>query len=209
VHAQAHRLLSLEDVRQLTDHLKQTQPSVVDELTPALLPLALIQRVLASLLAERVSINDLGRIYEALALRAKSTTEVPALVEAARAALGPAIPARFAHDGRLRVVMFDTLWEQQMLEGLRHVEGRSQIVLTADQTMQVMEGVRRAIADVDPVGGEPVLVCAPTLRQGVRSLLAGQVGAMPILSYDEAAAGGFATDVVGVVRPEQVALPSS
>ncbi|WP_295827663.1 flagellar biosynthesis protein FlhA [uncultured Microbacterium sp.] len=209
VHAQAHRLLSLEDVRQLTDHLKQTQPSVVDELTPALLPLALIQRVLASLLAERVSINDLGRIYEALALRAKSTTEVPALVEAARAALGPAISARFAHDGRLRVVMFDALWEQQMLEGLRHVEGRSQIVLTADQTMQVMEGVRRAIADVDPVGGEPVLVCAPTLRQGVRALLAGQVGAMPILSYDEAAAGGFATDVVGVVRPEQVALPSS
>ncbi|WP_279367530.1 flagellar biosynthesis protein FlhA [Microbacterium testaceum] len=209
VHAQAHRLLSLEDVRQLTDHLKQTQPSVVDELTPALLPLALIQRVLASLLAERVSINDLGRIYEALALRAKSTTEVPALVEAARAALGPAISARFAHDGRLRVVMFDTLWEQQMLEGLRHVEGRSQIVLTADQTMQVMEGVRRAVADVDPVGGEPVLVCAPTLRQGVRALLAGQVGAMPILSYDEAAAGGFATDVVGVVRPEQVALPSS
>ncbi|PNW07889.1 flagellar biosynthesis protein FlhA [Microbacterium sp. AG157] len=209
VHAHAHRLLSLEDVRQLTDHLKQTQPSVVEELTPALLPLALVQRVLASLLAERVPINDLGRIYESLALRAKSTTEVPALVEAARAALGPAIPTRFAQDGRLRVVMFDTLLEQQMLEGLRHVEGRAQIVLNADQTMQLMEGVRRVIADIDPVGGEPVLVCAPSLRQGVRALLAGQVAGMPILSYDEAAAGGFATDVVGVVRPVQAALPSS
>lgn len=209
VHAQAHRLLSLEDVRQLTDHLKQTQPSVVEELTPALLPLALLQRVLASLLAERVSINDLGRIYESLALRAKSTTEVPALVEAARSALGPAIAARFAQDGRLRVVMFDTLLEQQMLEGLRHVEGRAQIVLNADQTMQLMEGVRRAVADVEPLGGEPVLVCAPSLRQGVRALLAGQVAGMPILSYDEAAAGGFATDVVGIVRAEQIALPSS
>ncbi len=209
VHAHAHRLLSLEDVRQLTDHLKQTQPSVVEELTPALLPLALIQRVLASLLAERVSINDLGRIYEALALRAKSTTEVPALVEAARSALGPAISARFAQDGRLRVVMFDTLLEQQMLEGLRHVEGRAQIVLDADQTMQLIEGVRRAVAAVEPVGGEPVLVCAPSLRQGVRALVAGQVAGMPILSYDEAAAGGFATDVVGVVRPEQIALPAS
>ncbi|OZD55357.1 EscV/YscV/HrcV family type III secretion system export apparatus protein [Rhodococcus sp. 06-1477-1B] len=209
VHAQAHRLLSLEDVRHLTDHLKQTQPSVVEELTPALLPLALLQRVLASLLAERVSINDLGRIYEALALRAKSSIEVPALVEAARSALGPAIAARFAQDGRLRVVMFDTVLEQQMLEGLRHVEGRAQIVLSADQTMHLMEGVRRAIAEVDPVGGEPVLVCAPSLRQGVRALLAGQVAGMPILSYDEAAAGGFATDVVGVVRPDRIALPSS
>ncbi len=124
VHTHAARLLSLEDVRQLTDHLKQTQPAVVDELTPSLLPLAVVQRVLAGLLAERVAINDLGRIFEALALRAKTTTEIPALVEAARAALGPAVAARFARDGRLRVVMFDAALEQQMLEGLRHVEGR-------------------------------------------------------------------------------------
>ncbi|MDQ1113088.1 flagellar biosynthesis component FlhA [Microbacterium testaceum] len=107
------------------------------------------------------------------------------------------------------MVMFDTLLEQQMLEGLRHVEGRAQIVLDADQTMQLIEGVRRAVAAVEPVGGEPVLVCAPSLRQGVRALVAGQVEGMPILSYDEAAAGGFATDVVGVVRPEQIALPAS
>ncbi|MEZ3156197.1 flagellar biosynthesis protein FlhA [Microbacterium sp. BWR-S6Y] len=206
VHAHAHRLLSLEDVRQLTEHLKQSTPAAVDELTPALLPLPVVQRVLATLLAERVSINDLGRIYEALALRAKSSTEIPSLVEAARSALGPAIAARFAQDGRLRVVMFDTVLEQQMLEGLRHVDGRAQIVLSAEATMQVLEGVRRTVSEIDPSGGEPVLVCAPSLRQAVRALVSGQVAGMPILSYDEAAAGGFATDVIGVVRREQVAI---
>src|SRR5690606_8035026 len=86
IHASAARLLSREDVRQLTDALKQVSPSAVEELTPALLSLAEIQRVLQGLLAERVPINDLGRIYEALALRAKSSTDPEALIEAARAA---------------------------------------------------------------------------------------------------------------------------
>lgn len=206
VHAQAHRLLSLEDVRQLTDHLKQSSPAAVDELTPALLTLAGIQRVLSGLLAERVPINDLARIYEALALRAKTSTETQGLIEAARTALGPAIAARFAQDGRLRVVMFDPTLEQQMLEGMRVVDGQTQIVLSPEATMQLLEEVRRTVADLDPAGAEPVLVCAPSLRPAVRAMVATQVRGLPVLSYDEAAAGGFGTDVVGIVRVGQRAI---
>ncbi|WP_334152544.1 flagellar biosynthesis protein FlhA [Microbacterium sp.] len=209
VQSQAHRLLSLEDVRQLTEHLKQTSPTTVEELTPAVLSLAGIQRVLAGLLAERVPINDLARIYEALALRGKTSTETPGLIEAARAALGPAIAARFAEDGRIRVVMFEPMLEQQMLEGMRIVEGLPQIVLTPEATMQVLENVRRTIAELDQAGPEPVLVCAPSLRQAVRRMIAPQVAGLPVLSYDEAGAGGLATDVVGVVRVTRSALPSA
>ncbi|MDQ4213215.1 flagellar biosynthesis protein FlhA [Microbacterium capsulatum] len=209
VQAQAHRLLSLEDVRRLTEHLRQTDPGVVEELTPAVLPLAAIQQVLAGLLAERVPINDLGRIYEALALRARASAETSGLIEAARAALGPAIAAPFARAGRLRVVMFDPLLEQQMLEGLRVVDGQSQIVLAPEATMQLLDAVRRTVAELDPVGPEPVLVCAPSLRPSVRRLVSSQVRGLPVLSYDEAAAGGFATDVVGVVRLAPTALPAA
>ncbi|MDN3309639.1 flagellar biosynthesis protein FlhA [Microbacterium oryzae] len=206
VHAQAHRLLSLEDVRQLTEHLKQTSPAAVDELTPALLSLAGIQRVLAGLLAEQVPINDLARIYEALALRARISTETPGLIEAARTALGPAIAARFAQSGRLRVVMIDPLLEQQMLESMRVVEGQPQIVLTPDATMHVLDAVRRTAAELDEAGTEPVLVCAPSLRQGVRRMIAAQSESLPVLSYDEAASAGYPTDVVGVIRLDQPAI---
>ena len=209
VQSQAHRLLSLEDVRQLTEHLKQSSPTTVEELTPAVLSLAGIQRVLAGLLAERVPINDLARIYEALALRGKTSTDTPVLIDAARAALGPAIAARFAEDGRLRVVMFEPMLEQQMLEGMRIVEGNPQIVLTPEATLQVLDGVRRTVAELATAGPEPVLVCAPSLRQAVRRMIAPQVDGLPVLSYDEAGAGALATDVVGVVRVTQPALPSS
>jgi len=209
VQSQADRLLSLEDVRQLTEHLKQSSPATVEELTPAVLSLAAIQRVLAGLLAERVPINDLSRIYEALALRGKTSTETAGLIDAARASLGPAIASRFAEDGRIRVVMFEPMLEQQMLEGMRVVDGHPQIVLTPESTMQVLENVRRTVAELEQVGPEPVLVCAPSLRQAVRRMVSSQVSGLPVLSYDEAAAGGLATDVVGVVRMTQSALPSA
>ncbi|MER7446661.1 flagellar biosynthesis protein FlhA [Microbacterium sp. NPDC097977] len=209
VQGQADRLLSLEDVRQLTEHLKQTSPATVEELTPAVLSLAAIQRVLAGLLAERVPINDLARIYEALALRGKASADTAGLIDVARAALGPAIAARFAEEGRIRVVMFEPILEQQMLEGMRVVEGQPQIVLTPETTMQVLDNVRRTVEELDPSGSEPVLVCAPTLRHAVRRLVASQVRGLPVLSYDEAASGGLATDVVGVVRMTNPALPAA
>jgi flagellar biosynthesis protein FlhA len=209
VQSQAARLLSLEDVRQLTEHLKQSSPTTVEELTPAVMSLAAIQRVLAGLLDERVPINDLARIYEALALRGKASTETSVLVDAARAALGPAVSSRHAVDGRIRVVMIDPMLEQQMLEGLRVVEGGSQIVLSPEITMQLLENARVTVSELDRTGPEPVLVCAPSLRQAVRKLIAHQVGGLAVLSYDEAAAGGHVTDVVGVIRLNQSALQGS
>ncbi len=199
IQAHAARLLSREDVRQLTDGLRQVSPAAVEELTPALLSLAEVQRVLQGLLAERVPINDLVRIYEALALRAKTSSEPEGLVEAARAALGPAIATRFAEDGRLRVVMITPLLEQSMLEALRPSEDGVQIVLDPHRMEAVIESAKAAVASAGP-GSEPVLVCAPSLRPAVRRLLSAQTDGLPVLSYSEATAGALAIDTVGIVR---------
>ncbi|HTN54905.1 MAG TPA: flagellar biosynthesis protein FlhA [Microbacterium sp.] len=202
IHAGAARLLSREDVRQLTDALKQVSPAAVEELTPALLSLAEVQRVLQALLAERVPINDLSRIYEALAVRAKTSTDPEGLVEAARAALGPAIAARFAEDGRLRVIMINPLLEQAMLESLRMGEDGAQIVFEPNRMEAVVESVRQAVTAASAGdGGEPVLVCAPTLRAAVRRMVSAQTDGLPVLSYTEAGgAGAFRIETVGVVR---------
>jgi flagellar biosynthesis protein FlhA len=199
IQSNAARLLSREDVRQLTDALKQVSPSAVEELTPALLSLAEVQRVLQGLLAERVPINDLSRIYEALALRAKTSTEPDGLIEAARAALGPAIAARFADAGTLRVIMINPLLEQAMLENLRTSDDGPQIVFDPQRLEAVIESVKQAVAGITD-GGEPVLVCAPTLRTAVRRLVSAQTDGLPVLSYNEATAAALTIETVGVVR---------
>ena len=199
IQSSAARLLSREDVRQLTDALKQVSPAAVEELTPTLLSLAEIQRVLQGLLAERLPINDLARIYEALALRARVSTDPEGLIEAARAALGPAVAARFAEAGTLRVVMLEPLLEQSMLEGMRAGDDGGHIVLEPDRIEAVIASVKDAVATASD-GGETVLVCAPSLRPAVRRLVAAQTDGLPVLSYTEASAAGLPIQTVGVVR---------
>jgi flagellar biosynthesis protein FlhA len=199
IQAHAARLLSREDVRQLTETLRQSSPAAVEELTPALLSLAEVQRVLQGLLAERIPINDLTRIYEALALRAKTTADPDALIEAARLALGPAVATRFAEQGRLRIVMIDPLLEQSMLEAMRPSEDGPHIALDPHRLEAVVASTRAALEAAGP-GPEPVLVCAPSLRSAVRRLISSQTDGLPVLSYTEATAGGLAIDTVGVVR---------
>ncbi|PMU65411.1 FHIPEP family type III secretion protein, partial [Pseudomonas sp. GP01-A5] len=59
VRTHASRLLGREEVSALTQSLKKTHPVVVEDLTPAILSLGEIQRVLHALLDEGVSIRDL------------------------------------------------------------------------------------------------------------------------------------------------------
>ncbi|MFJ4074064.1 flagellar biosynthesis protein FlhA [Curtobacterium sp. NPDC089991] len=196
----AARLLTREDVKVLTEGVKQVNPAAVEELVPGMLSMAELQRVLQGLLAERVPINDLGRICEALTLRAKASTDPEGLVEAARAGLGPALAARYTDQGTLRVIMIDPLLEQSMLEGLRPSEQGSQIVLDAHRIEQVLGSVRDAVRSIEDQGLSAVLVCAPQLRPAVHRMVAAQSNGLPVLSYQEATAAGSTIETVGVVR---------
>jgi flagellar biosynthesis protein FlhA len=174
----------------------------VEELVPALLQLAEIQRVLQGLLAEQVPINDLPRIYEALSLTAKETKDPESLIESARTALGPALGSRYLEDGTLRVLMFEPLLEQSMLEALRPSPQGTQISMDMNRIETILSSLKDCISEAE-TSGAFVLVCAPALRPAVRRFLMAQAGGIPVLSYQEAAATGSKIDTVGVVRGAQ------
>jgi flagellar biosynthesis protein FlhA len=199
----APRLLSREDVRVLTDGVKTINPAAVDELTPALLSLAELQRVLRGLLGEGVAINDLPRIYEALSLRARVSTEAEGLVEAARQALGPAVATGYADDGVLRVITIDPMLEQSMLEGLRPSDQGSQILLDVGRVEFILSSLADTLRAVEERGHRAVVVCAPSLRPAVHRLLASRVKAVVVLSYLEATAADLRIDTVGVIRANE------
>lgn len=200
VQEQAPRLLTREDVRVMTDALRELSPSAVEELVPSLLSLAEVQRVLQGLLGEAVAINDLARIFEALSLQAKNSTAPENLIEAARDALGPAIAAKYVQGSTLRVVMIDPVVEQGMLEALRPGDAGSQIMFDARRLEAVLESVKKIAADLQVRGVSAVLVCAPALRPAVRRLIGPSSGLDAVLSYQEATAGGAQIETVGVVR---------
>ncbi|MCU1546781.1 MAG: flhA [Homoserinimonas sp.] len=196
----AARLLTREDVRVLTEGVKQVNPAAVDELTPSLITLAEVQRVLQGLLLEQIPINDLPRIYEALSLRAKVSAEPEGLIEAARQALGPALISRHLDGQTLRVIMIDPLLEQAMLEGMRPSEHGTQILMNQNSLEALLASVKECLSRVESNGLSAVLVCAPALRPAIRRLVSAQVGGLPVLSYQEVTAANVNIETVGVVR---------
>ena len=83
----AHELFSRQDAKKLLDRVAEDNPSVVEDLVPKLLPLALVQRVLQNLLRERVSIRDAVSILEALGEAAAMTKNPVLLTEYVRQAI--------------------------------------------------------------------------------------------------------------------------
>ncbi|MCW2501460.1 MAG: flagellar biosynthesis protein FlhA, partial [Frankiales bacterium] len=199
VRTHASRLHGREDVRALTEVLKRTHPVVVEELTPALLSMGEVQRVLAALLDEGVSIRDLVRIFEALSARARTGTDADGLVEAARAALGPAISMAHAVDGRLSVLTFEPLLEQSLLESLRTGDQGSFLMVDARLADHLAREAARLVALAEERGESPVLLCAQQLRPAVRRLLVTVLPQVAVLSYGELA-GQLAVVPIGVVN---------
>ncbi|MBX3099281.1 MAG: FHIPEP family type III secretion protein [Salinibacterium sp.] len=200
VTANAARLLTREDVRLLTEGVKQVNPAAADELVPSLLSLGEVQRVLQGLLTEEVPINDLPRVYEALAMRAKVSTEPEGLIESARLAIGPLIVSKKVEGGVLRIIMVDPVLEQAMLEALRPSELGSQIIMDQGRLEHIVSSVRTIAEQAAEKGISPVLVCAPALRPAIRRLVAPQVNGLPVLSYQEVTSAQVGIETIGVVR---------
>lgn len=88
VRERAAELLGHEEVQHLLTVLGRSAPKLVEDLTPKLLPLSVVVKVLQSLLAERVPVRQLRQVVEAL-LEHGAHTQDPALLTAAvRTALG-------------------------------------------------------------------------------------------------------------------------
>jgi flagellar biosynthesis protein FlhA len=200
VRTNASRLLGREDVRALTEMTKRTHPVVVEELTPALLSLGQVQHVLQSLLDEGVPIRDLVRIFEAMSLRAKISVDHDGLVEAVRAALGPAIAATHADaGGSLAVLTLDPMLEHGMLESLRPGEHGAFLALDAQRAEAILGDVVRLADAAEQMGVMPALVCSPQLRPPLHRLLRAGGRRLPVLSYSEIAGHGGRIETMGVV----------
>lgn len=195
----ASRLLSREDVRVLVDGVRQTNPSAVEELIPQMLSLGEVQVVLQGLLEEQVPILDLPRIFEALSVKSKQTTDPEQLIEAARAALGPAIVAKYMMEGVLRVITLDPLFEQSLLESVRPGDEGSQLALDPDRMETFLNQTREATEQAEQTGYSVVLVCAPVLRPALRKLVNLGIARLPVLSYTEVSGAKVMIETMGTI----------
>src|SRR5699024_10729985 len=101
----AHQSLCRQSTKELIDHLKEEYAILVDEVTPDPLSIGEIQKVLAKLLRENVSIRNLPVIFETLADFSKMTNDTELLAEYVRQSLAIQITKQFVDQNEtLKVV---------------------------------------------------------------------------------------------------------
>ena len=202
VRKHAAELLSREDVKQLVDALKATNPTVVEELTPAQATLGEIQRVLQGLLSERVAIRDLARIFEAMSATIRTGNHsTEAMVEAAREVLGSAITTSAAMDGVLHVITLDPNFEQSLLATARPSQEGQMLAIDASVLIRMSEDVGRLVNQAEDAGISPALICASQLRAPLYRQLRHEFPRLPVLSYAELG-GSVDIQTVGTVGHE-------
>ena len=92
----AAELLGREDLKQLVDKVRETSPSLVDELIPQVLNMGLLHRVLILLLEEHVPISNMTRILECLANHAAAIKDPVELTERVRSSWAASSVTAFA-----------------------------------------------------------------------------------------------------------------
>jgi len=181
-----HELLSRQDVQGLLDHLKQTNPTVVTELIPGQLTVGQVQRVLQNLLAEGVSIRNLGSILEKVSDHAHLTKNPDELSEHARRALGSQITKPYQDEhGKLRVITLEPKLEQQILQGVRQTPTELSLLMDPKLARHVMDSLSQRVQSMLADGLPPVVLTAPHLRLPFRRFFETTFTDLTVLSFAE------------------------
>jgi flagellar biosynthesis protein FlhA len=181
-----HNLITRAEAERLVARVRDSQPSLVDDLIPKVLSYGDIQRVLQGLVRERVPIRNIDAILEVLADHGGKLKEPEALTELVRERLGPLICQQLADaKGELAVITFDPAVEQALAAAVRGVDDRPTLILEPRYAEQVLRKLSEEVERLARGNARPVLLCAPNLRRHVRRFTERLVPQLSVLSLNE------------------------
>lgn len=182
----AHELMGRQEAQALIQTMKESYPALVEELVPGILAVGDIQKVLAKLLKEKVSIRDLVTIFETLADYGTYTKDPDVLTEYVRQALSRQITQQFS-DGHepLKVITLGPGAEKKIAESVQQTDQGSYLAMDPASSQVLYRRVNEEIGKLAQLGQQPVILASPTVRMYLRQLLERTLGDVPILSYSE------------------------
>ena len=181
----AHLILSRQDVQTLIDNVKQNNPVLIEELVPKLLTVGEIQKVLANLLKEGVSIRDMVTILETLADYAPITRDTDMLTEYVRQALGRAISKSYLSSRNSEVITLDPKVEQMILDSVQKTEAGSYMAMDPSISSKIISSTAKLSEKMAQSGKQPVVLASPIVRLYFKRLTEHAIPGLAVLSYNE------------------------
>jgi flagellar biosynthesis protein FlhA len=186
----ADELLSRQDVQKLLDGVSQTNDKVVEELTPALLTLGQIQKVLQNLLKERVSIRDMPSILEDLADHAALTRDTDLLTEFVRQRLARSIIRNYVTAaGDLPIMTIGQDIEEALSRSINETERGAYLSIDPDTGQRIVTAISNALPNLTNDNLQPLVLCSPMVRRFLRKLTERFIDNLVIISHSELTSG--------------------
>jgi flagellar biosynthesis protein FlhA len=185
VRKHAHELMGRQEIQTLIDNIKQNYPAIVDELVPKVMSIGEIQKVIANLLREGVSIRDMVTILETLADYAPATHDPDMLTEYVRQALGRSITRKFIGDNKSNVITLDPKLEQVIMENVQRTEHGSYLTLEPGLTNAIVSNLSKQVQRLMQLGQQPIVLASPVVRLYFKRLTDPMVPGLVVLSYNE------------------------
>ncbi|WP_186394521.1 flagellar biosynthesis protein FlhA [Stappia sp. TSB10GB4] len=165
-------LLTYADVQKLLKEITGEQAKLVEDIVPGQITVSGIQRVLQALLAERISIRDLGTILEGIAEATGFTRNPATIAEHVRSRLARQITAaNQSPGGYLPLIALTPQWEQAFIEAIVGEGEERSLAMAPSKLQDFVRLVRDAFEQAAQLGEVPVLLTSPQTRPFVRSIV--------------------------------------
>ncbi|KWT84086.1 flagellar biosynthesis protein FlhA [Candidatus Magnetominusculus xianensis] len=189
-------LLSRSEVQNILDSVSKSYPKIVEELM-SITTLGNVQRVMQSLLRERVPINDVMAILETILDYGPQMKDPEVLTEFARQALSRHITKQYAApDGSIPVFTLDQKYENMLLRSLQTGDAISPNIVS-----KMVKGLETLIESESYRGVQPIVLTSAQVRRHIKKLMEKFLPSVIVLSNAEISAAGKLF-TLGVVRYE-------
>ncbi len=180
-----YELLTRQDVKQLVDNISEQNQTLIEELIPAQMGYGDIQKILANLLREKISVRDLVTILETLADYASATRDTNVLTEYVRQALKRQISNELFPDYYAEVVVLDPELEEELMGAIKNGENGTYIAFSPEKTDILVEAISIQVRKLLESGFQPVVITIPIVRFYLKQLTEAHLPDLIVLSYNE------------------------
>lgn len=180
-------IMTKTDVIKLMELVKTQDPTLVNDLVPAIISTSDLRKIFVNMIREKVSIKDIIFIFERLCDYARFSREPDILSERLRAALGRQICLSNIHTANtLYVVTLSQEWEKILDDSCQRTELGTMFLLNPMQVQELIEMAASVLMNAHrTVGAQPIVLCSPRIRLPLFQLLERHIPTIVVLSYSE------------------------
>ena len=180
-------VMTKTDVLKLMELVKSQDPTLVNDLVPAIISTSDLRKIFVNLIREKVSIKDIIFIFERLCDYARFSKEPDILSERIRAALGRQIClTNCTEDKVLYALTLSSEWEKTLDDSCQRTELGTMFLLNPMQVQELIETTASTLMRAhQTVGRQPVILCSPRIRLPLYQLLERHIPTIVVISYSE------------------------